>query len=126
MPNYEADDVIGSLVVQHQDEFDEVFIASGDKDLMQFVSDKVKMLDTMKSKLYGPKEVFEKMGVRPTKLWTTFLLVGDSSDNIPGVKGIGAKGAAKLLEEHNDLDTILSKKDEIMPKRCQTRFGKAL
>ena len=54
---YEADDVIGSLVVQHQDDFDEVYIASGDKDLMQFVNGKVKMLDTMKNKLYGAKEV---------------------------------------------------------------------
>ena len=117
---YEADDVIGSLVVQHQDDFDEVYIASGDKDLMQFVNGKVKMLDTMKNKLYGAKEVFEKMGVHPNQIMDYLSLVGDTSDNIPGVKGIGAKGAAKLLEEYNDLETILENKNDIKPKRAQT------
>lgn len=117
---YEADDVIGSLVVQHQDAFDEVYIASGDKDLMQFVNGKVKMLDTMKAVLYGAKEVHEKMGVHPHQIMDYLSLVGDTSDNIPGVKGIGAKGAAKLLEEYGDLDTILSKVDEIKPKRAQS------
>lgn len=120
MPNYEADDVIGSLVVQHQDEFDEVYIASGDKDLMQFVNDKVKMLDTMKGKLYGPKEVFEKMGVHPDQIMDYLSLVGDSSDNIPGVKGIGAKGAASLLAEYKTLDNIIKNKEEVKPKRANT------
>lgn len=117
---YEADDVIGSLVIQHQDDFDEVYIASGDKDLMQFVNGKVKMLDTMKGKLYGAKEVFEKMGVHPNQIMDYLSLVGDASDNIPGVKGIGAKGAAKLLEEYGDLDAILANKENVMPKRAQT------
>ena len=117
---YEADDVIGSLVIQHQDDFDEIYIASGDKDLMQFVNGKVKMLDTMKGKLYGSKEVFEKMGVHPEQIMDYLSLVGDSSDNIPGVKGIGAKGAAKLLEDYGTLDNILKNKDEITPKRAQT------
>lgn len=118
--NYEADDVIGSLVVQHQDAFDEIYIASSDKDLMQFVNGKVKMLDTMKGKLYGAKEVFEKMGVHPHQIMDYLSLVGDASDNIPGVKGIGAKGAVKLLEEHENLENLLKNKETIMPKRCQT------
>ncbi|MEX0798708.1 MAG: 5'-3' exonuclease H3TH domain-containing protein, partial [Bacteriovoracaceae bacterium] len=121
--NYEADDVIGSIVVQHQDAFDEIFIASSDKDLMQFVNGKVKMLDTMKNKLYGAKEVYEKMGVHPDQIMDYLSLVGDSSDNIPGVKGIGAKGAAKLLEEHKTLDNILKNKETLMPKRCQTALA---
>lgn len=122
--NYEADDVIGSLVVQHQDDFDEIYIASGDKDLMQFVNGKVKMLDTMKGKLYGAKEVHEKMGVHPEQIMDYLSLVGDSSDNIPGVKGIGAKGAVKLLEEHQTLENILKNKETVEPKRCRTALEK--
>lgn len=118
--NYEADDIIGSAAVQFQDKFDEVFIASGDKDLMQFVNEKVKMLDTMKDKIYGPDEVFEKMGVRPDQIVDYLSLLGDSSDNIPGVKGIGAKGAAKLLAEYGTLEECISNVDDIKNKRVKT------
>src|SRR5690606_13754877 len=105
---------------QFQDHFDEILIASGDKDLMQFVNDKVKMLDTMKDKIYGRKDVFEKMGVYPEQIMDYLSLLGDSSDNIPGVKGIGAKGAAKLLEEFGNLDGVLSNIDKITNKRAKT------
>lgn len=118
--NYEADDVIGSLVVQFQDEFEEILIASGDKDLMQFVNDKVKMLDTMKDKTYGPADVFEKMGVHPDQIMDYLSLVGDASDHIPGVKGIGAKGAAKLLAEYKNLDGIFKNLENITAKRTKT------
>lgn len=118
--NYEADDVIGSVVTQFKDDFDEVLIASGDKDLMQFVDDKVKMLDTMKDIIFGRQEVFEKMGVYPEQIMDYLSLLGDSSDNIPGVKGIGAKGAAKLLEEYKTLDEIFKNKESISNKRAKT------
>jgi DNA polymerase-1 len=120
MANYEADDVIGSIVTQFKEDFDEVLIASGDKDLMQFVDDKVKMLDTMKDKIYGRKEVHEKMGVWPEQIMDYLSLLGDSSDNIPGVKGIGAKGASKLLEEYGNLDEIIKNKENITNKRAKT------
>jgi len=68
MSNYEADDIIGSLAVQFKNDFDEILIASGDKDLMQFVDEKVKMLDTMKEKIYGRDDVYEKMGVYPDQI----------------------------------------------------------
>lgn len=121
---FEADDVIGSLCVQWENDFDEILIASGDKDLMQFVNGKVKMLDTMKDKIYDEKGVFEKMGVRPNQIVDYLTLVGDSSDNIPGVRGIGAKGAAKLLEEFDSLDNAIEKIEEIAQKRVKTALEK--
>lgn len=117
MESYEADDIIGSLVTQFQDDFDEIVIASGDKDLMQFVTDKVVMLDTMKNKKYDREGVFEKMGVWPEQVVDYLSLVGDTSDNIPGVKGIGAKGASKLLAQYQDLAGIFSHVHEVSNKR---------
>lgn len=123
---HEADDIIGSLVVQFKKDFDEVLIASGDKDLMQFVGDHVKMVDTMKDKTYDRKGVYEKMGVYPEQVMDYLSLLGDSSDNIPGVKGIGAKGAAKLLEEYQTLDKILENIGNISNKRANTALEKGV
>lgn len=120
--NYEADDIIGSAVVQWQDQFDEVLIASGDKDLMQFVGGNVFLLDTMKDKTYNPEDVEEKMGVRPNQIVDYLSIVGDSSDNIPGMKGIGAKGAADLLKEWSTLDNIIENRDKLKGKRIVDAF----
>lgn len=120
IPNYEADDVIGSFATQFKDEFDEILIASGDKDLMQFVGDNVKMIDTMKDKIFDRQAVYEKMGVWPEQIVDYLSLLGDSSDNIPGVKGIGAKGAAKLLEDYKTLDEVLANVDKLTNKRAKT------
>lgn len=124
--NYEADDIIGSAVTQWKDDFDEILIASGDKDLMQFVGDNIKMLDTMKDKLYGREEVFEKMGVYPEQIVDYLSMVGDSSDNIPGMRGIGAKGAAKLLAEHETLEKCIEVKDTFKGKKLTTAFSEHL
>ncbi len=126
MPGYEADDIIGSMAVQYKDAFEEVLIASGDKDLMQFVDDKVKMLDTMKDITYGREEVYTKMGVWPEQIMDYLSLLGDSSDNIPGVRGIGAKGASKLLEEYKDLDTIIENLETLSNKRAKTSLEKGV
>ncbi len=123
---YEADDIIGSAVTQWKDKVDEVLIASGDKDLMQFVGDNVKMLDTMKDIIYGNEEVFTKMGVRPDQIVDYLSMVGDSSDNIPGMRGIGAKGAAKLLAEHDNLDKCIEVKDTFKGKKLTTAFSEYL
>jgi DNA polymerase I len=120
---YEADDLIGSLCTQWKDQFEEILIASGDKDLMQFVDGPVKMLDTMKDKTYGPNDVFEKMGVRPDQIVDYLSMVGDSSDNIPGMRGIGAKGAAKLLEEYNTLENCIQHKDQMKGKKLIEAFS---
>lgn len=118
--NYEADDVIGSLVTQFKNDFDEILIASGDKDLMQFIDGPIKMLDTMKDKTYDRDGVKEKMGVWPEQIVDYLSLLGDSSDNIPGVKGIGAKGASKLLEEYSNLENLISNLENISNKRAKT------
>lgn len=118
--NYEADDIIGSVAVQWSKEFDEVLIASGDKDLMQFVEGPVKMLDTMKEKTYGREDVKDKMGVYPEQIMDYLSLIGDTSDNIPGVAGIGPKGAQGLIEEFGTLENILANIPSIKNKRSQT------
>jgi DNA polymerase-1 len=120
--NYEADDIIGSACTQWKNDFDEILIASGDKDLMQFVDGNVKMLDTMKDKIYDEKGVFEKMGVWPKQIVDYLSMVGDSSDNIPGMKGIGAKGAAKLLAEHDTLENCIELKDTFKGKKLINAF----
>jgi len=119
IPRFEADDIIGSAVIQWKKYFDEILIASGDKDLMQFVDGPVKMLDTMKEKTYGREDVKDKMGVYPEQIMDYLSLIGDSSDNIPGVDGIGPKGAQNLIEEFGTLENILNNVDVIKNKRCQ-------
>jgi 5'-3' exonuclease len=93
--DFEADDVIATLVELAPDDC-EIGIVSTDKDLMQLVTDRVELLDHVKGQRIGPAEVEERFGVPPEKILDLRSLVGDSSDNIPGVKGIGEKGAAKL------------------------------
>src|SRR4029450_10786762 len=95
-------------------------IVSSDKDLMQLVGSGVMMLDTMKtpSRSIGPDEVREKFGVGPDKVVDVQALAGDSTDNVPGVPGIGVKTAAELINEYGDLETLLARAGEIkQPKR---------
>lgn len=120
VPNYEADDIIGSVAMQWKKEFDEILIASGDKDLMQFVDGPIHMLDTMKEKVYTREDVKDKMGVYPEQIVDYLSLIGDTSDNIPGVNGIGPKGAQNLIEEFGTLENILANVENIKNKRCQT------
>jgi DNA polymerase I len=117
LSGFEADDVIGSVVTQLEKDFDEVLIASGDKDLMQFVNDRVKMLDTMKEKTYGPQDVEDKMGVPPSQIVDYLSIIGDTSDNIPGIPGIGPKGASALLKQFSTLEEVLAGASEVKAKR---------
>ncbi len=115
---YEADDIIATYAVQAQAAGADVTIVSSDKDLMQLVGSGVGMLDTMKNKVIGPDEVVEKFGVLPDRVVDVQSLAGDSSDNVPGVPGIGIKTAAELIKEYGDLDTLLARAGEIkQPKR---------
>lgn len=123
MAGYEADDIIGSVALQWKESFDEILIASGDKDLMQFVDGPIKMLDTMKEKTYSREDVKEKMGVYPEQIVDYLSLIGDSSDNIPGVTGIGPKGAQSLIEDFGTLENILQNIDGIKNKRSQTALS---
>ncbi len=84
-----------------------VTVISSDKDLMQLVSNKVRLFDPMKSKVIGEKEVIEKFGVKPTQVIDVQSLAGDSSDNVPGVPGIGVKTAAELINKYKTLENLL-------------------
>jgi DNA polymerase-1 len=118
IPDFEADDVIATLVEEAPREV-RVTIVSTDKDLMQLVSERVELLDTMKDRRFGPEEVTERFGVPPEKLLDFRALVGDASDNIPGVKGIGEKGAAKLIREWGDLESLLEHVSDVKAKRAR-------
>ena len=109
----EADDIIATWAREADKVGAEVVIVSSDKDLMQLVSDNVTMLDTMKNRRLAEPEVHEKFGVGPERVIDVQALAGDSTDNVPGVPGIGVKTAAQLINEYGDLETLLSRAEEI-------------
>ena len=119
--NYEADDLIATYTKQIIDAGAKVTVISSDKDLMQLVSDKTRLYDPMKNKVLGEKEVFEKFGVKPNQVIDVQSLAGDSSDNIPGVPGIGVKTAAELINKYATLDVLLKNIEKIpQTKRRET------
>ena len=119
VPGYEADDVIATLVARAAPDA-QILVVSTDRDLMQLVSSRVTLLDGIRDRRFGPAEVKERYGVPPERVLDLRALVGDTSDNIPGVKGIGEKGAAKLIAEWGDLDNLLAHVSEVMPLRART------
>jgi DNA polymerase-1 len=125
-PGYEADDIIATYARLACEAQATATIVSSDKDLMQLVNDCVTMYDTMKDKRIGPAEVVEKFGVGPDKVIEVQALIGDSTDNVPGVPGIGVKTAAQLITEYGDLETLLFRAGEIkQDKRRQTLIDNA-
>lgn len=115
-PGFEADDLIATAARKGVELGFEVTVISGDKDLMQLVGDKIKMWDPMKEKHYDVKDVVERFGVPPEKVADVMGLIGDASDNIPGVAGIGPKTASKLIQEYGDLENLLAHADKIKGK----------
>ena len=113
LPNYEADDLIATYVDQILKKGAKVTIVSSDKDLMQLVSNKIRLFDPMKSKVIGEKEVIEKFGVKPNQVRDLLALTGDSSDNIPGVPKVGPKTAAKWLLTYGDIENIIKNQNDI-------------
>jgi len=105
---YEADDLIASAAKEAKELGLDVLVVSSDKDLMQIVNDKVSLYDAMKEKMIGYDEVMEKFGVTPDKVIDVQSLIGDSSDNVPGVPGIGPKTASKLINEYGNLENLLA------------------
>ena len=112
----EADDVIGTLATQAAKEGRDAIISSGDKDLAQLVDKHVNMVDTMKDAVYDHDGVIEKFGVPPERIVDYLTLVGDTSDNIPGVPKVGPKTAAKWIEEYGSLDELIAHADEVKGK----------
>ena len=117
MLNYEADDLIATYTDQILKKGAKVTIISADKDFMQLVKPGVRLYDPMKSKVLGNKEVKEKFGVEPSKVIDVQALAGDSSDNVPGVPGIGIKTAAELINKYKSLEKLLENAHEIPQKK---------
>ena len=113
--SWEADDIIAELARKFSNEVDEVMIVSGDKDLTQLINDKVSMYDGMRGVKYTKTQVKKKYGVYPEQIAEYLALVGDSSDNIPGAKGIGPKTAEILFNEYQNLENIYQHLDKIKP-----------
>src|SRR6201991_3049481 len=123
---FEADDLIATYTRIACEAGATATIVSSDKDLMQLVTDCVIMYDTMKDKKIGRAEVIEKFGVPPKKVIEVQALIGDSTDNVPGVPGIGVKTAAQLISEYGDLETLLFRAPEIkQPKRREALLENA-
>ncbi|MDE2228519.1 MAG: DNA polymerase I [Alphaproteobacteria bacterium] len=116
-PDYEADDLIATYADEAVREGARVTVVSSDKDLMQLVSDKVELYDAMRDRPIRAPEVVEKFGVGPDKVADVLALWGDSSDNVPGVPGIGAKTAAELINQYGDLETLLKRASEIKQEK---------
>src|ERR1700737_4305 len=123
---FEADDLIATYARLATERGATTTIVSSDKDLMQLVTDKVVMFDTMKDRRIGIPEEIEKFGVPPEKVVEVQALAGDSTDNVPGVPGIGVKTAAQLIVEYGDLETLLLRASEIkQPKRREALIENA-
>ena len=122
IPGFEADDIIGTLAVQGSKAGYRVVIVSGDKDMMQLVGPEITMLDTMKNKWIGVKEVEEKFGVPPEKVIEVMGLMGDSSDHIPGVKGVGPKTATELIQKYGSIEELYKRIDEIEKKKLKEKL----
>ena len=113
---FEADDIIGTIARECEEKGMDVVVVTGDKDLMQIVTANVTLLDTMKDKISGIPEVLERFGVEPERVVEILGLAGDTSDNIPGVPGVGEKTALKLIQEFGSLDALLERAKEVKGK----------
>ncbi|CAI1128553.1 DNA polymerase I [Serratia rubidaea] len=112
-PGVEADDVIGTLALQAEKAGHAVLISTGDKDMAQLVTPNVTLINTMNNTILGPQEVCDKYGIPPELIIDFLALMGDSSDNIPGVPGVGEKTAQALLQGLGGLDTLYANLDSI-------------
>ncbi|MFO7893440.1 MAG: DNA polymerase I [Longimicrobiales bacterium] len=126
LEDYEADDVIGTMARLAADAGVETVIVSGDKDFYQLIDDHVKLLNpgrggqsTVDEEWVGPANASERLGVAPEHVQDYLALIGDSSDNIPGAKGIGPKTAVKLIDQYGGVDEILAHADEVSGKRAR-------
>ncbi|MSO72872.1 MAG: DNA polymerase I [Rhodospirillaceae bacterium] len=126
MEGFEADDLIATYARHAEAAGVDVVVISADKDLMQLIRPGITMFDPMKNRAIGPEQVREKFGVGPDKVIEVQALAGDSSDNVPGVPGIGIKTAAELILHYGDLETVLAKAGEIkQPKRRENLLANA-
>lgn len=113
---FEADDLIATLAKKAEQDNLEVVIVSSDKDVLQIVNEKIKVLNEPKDILFDREKVLEKWGVNPEQLIDVFSLMGDSSDNVPGIKGIGEKTAVRLIQDYGSVDELLKNLNRLSGK----------
>src|SRR4030042_1033483 len=118
MEGYEADDLIGTVAKRLESEVD-VVVITGDKDILQLVSDRIQVYDTMKEKRFGVEEVIQRFGVSPEQVVEVMGLSGDAVDNIPGVPGIGEKTAIQLIKTYGSIENLLAHGEEIPQKKLK-------
>jgi DNA polymerase-1 len=122
-PGYEADDLIGTLARKAERAGYDVVIVTGDKDMFQLLSPHVRIYDPVKDRWFGETECRERFGVEPARVVEIMGLMGDATDNIPGVKGIGEKTAMKLIAQFGTIDELLNRLDEVTPERIKTMLA---
>lgn len=122
VPGYEADDLIGTIAKMAEKENYEVYIVSGDKDFCQLINPQVFLYDTMKEITFNPELVKDKHGVSPENFIDYLAITGDSSDNIPGVSGIGPKGAQKLIEQFGTVEGIYEHIHEVSSEAIRAKL----
>lgn len=120
IPGYEADDIIGTIAKKAASEGTEVFIVTGDKDMLQLVDDRIKVYDPMKERVLDRDAIREKFGVGPERIPEFMALTGDAIDNIPGIKGVGEKTAKELLMQFETLEDLLNNVAEIRKEKLKT------
>ena len=128
LQGYEADDLIGTLCGTLCDQDCDLIVVSSDKDLMQLVTDEIRLFDSMKERWIGMREVITRFGVEPHRVTEILGLVGDAVDNIPGVKGIGEKTAVALMQHFQDLDHLYDNLEQLQQTNLRgvARLRKAL
>ncbi|MCS5620704.1 MAG: DNA polymerase I [Nitrospinaceae bacterium] len=122
VPGYEADDIMGTLAKKGAEEGLQVVIVSGDKDMMQLIGPDIRMLDTMKNKWFDIEGVEEKFGVPPDRVVEVMGLMGDSSDHIPGVKGVGPKTATELIRKFGSIEELYERIDEVDKQKLREKL----
>lgn len=120
MEGYEADDVIGTVAKQGEKDGHEVIIVTGDKDMLQLITPRIKIYDPMKDKFYGETEVIDRFGVNPSQIVEIMALMGDSIDNIPGVTGVGEKTAKELISLFGTVENLLLHIEELKKPKLQS------
>ena len=122
VPGYEADDIMGTLAKKGAEEGLQVVIVSGDKDMMQLIGPDIRMLDTMKNKWFDIEGVEEKFGVPPDQVIEVMGLMGDSSDHIPGVKGVGPKTATELIRKFGSIEELYERIDDVDKQKLREKL----
>ena len=123
IPGYEADDIIGTLSKSASAEGINTYIATGDKDALQLLDEHVRVYDTKLGKEYTVKDLLIDKGIRPEQVVEMMALSGDTSDNVPGIRGVGPKTALKLIQQYGTLDGVLEHAQEVSGKALKSRLA---